>query len=1153
MTDTQKLRAAFLAALMVASVFGGTVAFAGAGAASTAGLSLEQTAGGVAELGQGESGTVQQLRFEDTNDNSNAFYIDNITLTPETGSSYVEAADVSQVQFLVGGQGVGTVDGLTAADFENGITLDDFTSSSGSLSNGDVGADGDAELYADDGFSTETVTVKVFFDSGADATDGAEFAVKSTEVTLLDDSQLSDSVNGNAELFPGPSRTANAGSERVLTLDAAVSDATPPEIGSFDPADGATLTSATATLSADVTDALAGVDTSTVSVTLASGDETLLDAAGLGTEGVSYDGTTVAVRPGTGAVPELADGDYTLTVSASDLADDTNSAEGSVSFAVNVPAELTVTKGKTTEGTPQLTVEASERVDGLQATVTSEDFYGESVFRTVDEFERSGTTYTTALDLPDGEYRVKAFAEGTEAMDSFAVDREDPHVVDADVVGVGQDALNVRVEFNEPVAATERGSLSASLSVDADGYRSAGDDVTFVGDSGYAIVSVPADLQTADSPPLEVSLGAYEERFAVGSPTANPTESVGIDTIELDLKEGQNLVSVPAETGSLDLTAQDLPNVEAVWRYDDGEWDSYVPGPAADAFTTMEGGQGYVVVASAPTEIDVNVANVPRVDGASAPNQETLERGWNLIGHFQEGAQEKKVALATVNENVFDTLGEDASSDSLTSVRAFEPGEAYWTFLDFGDDREEDVYTRNGLKTAPDVTDVTVDAGADGALSAGESVDISATVTDADSAIGPVEALTAVGETTLTPASGDTYTGTLTVSDPIGIPSGEYLAVIAATNDRSHTAQETVPLAVDATAGAPSVSLDVRAGDENAVELVVSSNERLSELSVSGGDDLSGGPWTLAEFSAEQVGSTYYYNHTTSTAIVDGGTYSATVDAAADRAGVRISGTPSDSLSASTGGSGTAFAIENFQWLGDAEPFQASSSHDQEISFDVTGLAADGNTDYFRVEFPSAFQFSGVSSVTVENASSQNAQSSTQDRDDDGQPEIVFTADANDPTVTVNAQYSVTYPDVSQPTDYAVTAHVESGGSLNSGLVVTDTLTVAPETGGPALASTSPLAASDASPDTVTVAFNETLDAASVTTGDFAVAVNPDGSTTTPSVSRVAVNGDTATLTMVDGTAFASGDTVQVTVAEGTVADGAGNANDQRLRAQVGA
>ena len=391
------------------------------------------------------------------------------------------------------------------------------------------------------------------------------------------------------------------------------------------------------------------------------------------------------------------------------------------------------------ESSVTVTVTADMPLDGLHVDYFTEDAYVdqyEGHFH-LDAFEQvdseSGYTYTATFDVPrDGEYDfvVKEASSGDLELDYQPsqvvwMDADDPTAIDADVISADEDHMALQVTFDEPVASVDSAEPFNGAETFVEDERS---------ESGIATVVLSEEVQTGDETKLVVN-GVTEAYYGETQNTTATSEDV---TVGLELEQGTNVVSVPAETGNVELAGSDFDQgaVEAVWAYDAAEerWESFVPGAPENNLTTLEGGNGYLVVTDEAVSVDVNVENVPSDDRQSL-QQQRVQEGWNLIGHYQEGTQTTGQALAPLGDRTYSVqLGYTGMQvDDLRS------GEGYWLFVDeSGYHVPVDYEGMNSER--PNVYNVAVsDDGGDGIVSSGEAVTVSAEV-DAKNSLDSVVA-----------------------------------------------------------------------------------------------------------------------------------------------------------------------------------------------------------------------------------------------------------------------------------------------------------------------------------------------------------------------------------------------------------------------------
>lgn len=444
---------------------------------------------------------------------------------------------------------------------------------------------------------------------------------------------------------------------------------------------------------------------------------------------------------------------------------------------------------------------APDELDTLNVSVESSDNYFESdgTELTREDFEETSEyphpelehVYVATVndeELRDGEYSVtvEEASDGSQTVTGvdaglIEVDNENPSIIDADIEGYndhGDTVVNVR--FSEPVD-----DLQKSDFVFADGRSEV---LGVIGDSteGEVNVIIEGEIQTGDdNATLEVAEGDYSEFFGEDGNVAG--DSVYVDSAELDLSEGLNYVSVPIKAGEISLDelnkSGELDNVEVIWAYEDGKWVSYDPDADENNLTALEGGVGYVVKAESDTTVDVRgytkVADSTG-DGPTAPQMQTLEPGWNFIGHFQLGPQEVGTAVGGLTYDTDVGVLTQGSGDSLTYTNEMHAGEGYWIFV-----RESGLYTPvedSGGTAGPTVSNTDVSAADTEPVTTGDTVTIS---TDAEFnapkeiVYADVSAFSSAGLVQLTDGDGDgTYTAEVTV-DKDGVESIEEVDVYA--------------------------------------------------------------------------------------------------------------------------------------------------------------------------------------------------------------------------------------------------------------------------------------------------------------------------------------------------------------------------------------
>ena len=208
------------------------------------------------------------------------------------------------------------------------------------------------------------------------------------------------------------------------------------------------------------------------------------------------------------------------------------------------------------------------------------------------------------------------------------------------------------------------------------------------------------------------------------------------------------------------------------------------------------------------------------------------------------------------------------------------------------------------------------------------------------------------------------------------------------------------------------------------LEIAFDVDEQLSGITVELTDDSGSTVATLTERDFTESESDGVWSYETTTAVDSDGEYTATLTEAADADGNDGSDSQSDSATvdvatlAIIGGSATP-----------SEVLPGTTVDNQEISVDLSGVSADGNTDTHYVEFPNALADGlSVNSASVEGSASIAQSAELVDGvDGDGIADTVrFQTDADgggttSPTTTVDV--SVDYPNVEWT--YDIDARVE--------------------------------------------------------------------------------------------------------------------------------
>ena len=425
--------------------------------------------------------------------------------------------------------------------------------------------------------------------------------------------------------------------------------------------------------------------------------------------------------------------------------------------------------------------------------------------------QNDGTYYYEAAvpsSLRDGQFVVTVGNATSDTQvrdlntgsDSFVVDNERPTVTDADIAGVGQDGrTQVRVQFSEPVS-VDQGTVEGITASDGTSVNEGAAGADYDGTDGEVVVEFDDVLQTGDGLDVTYAEDTITEHFEVDdgdlAETNDEDLTQTVDTVDLDLSEGQNLVSVPAETGTVSISDLNTENVETIYAWDEGSWTGYAAGDDTSDLQALEGGQGYIVTMSADDEIPVQAYNKPGFTGDNSPmTDEPIEQGWNLIGHWQEAAQDRNVALGELDDTTYDSanvLGEQ-DDGSFGAVAQLQPGAGYWLYADDGDDN----YARTPFDGSPVLSGLEVSGqdGVDGTVRTGENVDISIEADDVDG-ITTVEFDSQESGTVTLAEDAGVYTATDVNVDTSGTAEGRDIGTITATDNTDSESTESVTVDV---------------------------------------------------------------------------------------------------------------------------------------------------------------------------------------------------------------------------------------------------------------------------------------------------------------------------------------------------------------------
>ncbi|MFC7201397.1 beta strand repeat-containing protein [Halospeciosus flavus] len=431
---------------------------------------------------------------------------------------------------------------------------------------------------------------------------------------------------------------------------------------------------------------------------LTAANFTYTDANGVGADrivNVSHEpGSTNATLTLNQSIAVSDLGNDTIHIGENDVFNSANQSVGAQTVTVEDTRAPTVTdySVSTKNRTISVTFASDEPLDDVRVGI--ESVFGGEGDTVLDE---SALTVTAT---PDGQYRYRAtytapadgryVVELTTARDygengatlppaqTTAVDMDAPSLVLANIsdAGVrdGSTYTNVTVTLSEP---TSFNNFTAD-DVTFDGVNVTVTNVTHntlggnasVGDT--VTITVAGELDTENAP--TVVLRDLVE--ATGDGSSLKRNETTVYALVRDLQVGNNFVSFPVESGSIPLSSLDLTGVDVVWTYDDGTWKSYDPDAPTNTLTTIRGGQGYIFQMDTKRTMRFTLDNAAP---ASEQDSVTLEPGWNLVGHWQEGGQPTAQSLSSV-ENIT-SIRTHTGGLSYTDVDRFSPGDAYWVYV----------------------------------------------------------------------------------------------------------------------------------------------------------------------------------------------------------------------------------------------------------------------------------------------------------------------------------------------------------------------------------------------------------------------------------------------------------------------------------------
>ena len=374
--------------------------------------------------------------------------------------------------------------------------------------------------------------------------------------------------NGEFDIFINDTADGNAANvDGTLTVDDDSPTVTP-----TDPVDGDRVNSLTKTITLDISD----VDEVTTNGSLQisanvdnNGDINTyeINPESNGTDGVSYEDTTgeLTISPTGDDVPQLQEGDVDVSVSATDEAGNTGTADYSfvvdqngpessfdvpdAPYSINFDEPVTSDENETIE--VSLTGETNEIDDGTVSLSINADSYTEQTFDyESDEYDNSTDTFTVTPDgdaissFSEDEYTVTVEANdvaGNSLTDThtFYVDQTGPTVTIDDPeedVRVDQEAAYLNVTANDDATLGEEdvdaSTIEAVVNID-------GEEIETVSNFNYNSVTDEyvgtldlSQYNNLENDSAEVNVTAASDE--VGNEIENPAAAASETTFDID-------------------------------------------------------------------------------------------------------------------------------------------------------------------------------------------------------------------------------------------------------------------------------------------------------------------------------------------------------------------------------------------------------------------------------------------------------------------------------------------------------------------------------------------------------------------------------------------------------------------------------------------
>ena len=152
----------------------------------------------------------------------------------------------------------------------------------------------------------------------------------------------------------------------------------------------------------------------------------------------------------------------------------------------------------------------------------------------------------------------------------------------------------------------------------------------------------------------------------------------------VDYTSGTNMVSFPSRVGTYDLdtvlSSSNENDVDALWRYSDGDWESYKPSrsDSQNDFNKVEGGYGYVLETSGSGRIVADVDQGDKDEKGASGVELISSQPWHLIGVYQESPTGD---LGSAGNGLITNVGQVVERDGSGSFQGttdLSPGNSYW-------------------------------------------------------------------------------------------------------------------------------------------------------------------------------------------------------------------------------------------------------------------------------------------------------------------------------------------------------------------------------------------------------------------------------------------------------------------------------------------